>query len=273
MLKKIWKFIKENVAAIITIVTAILTVVYAALRLCMYVYWKGYFTRLNIDGNIMNINFDKSIFAVIFVSLILFVVFYFMAWVLDIINEIKKEVKEQQLKGIRIFINKLKAFGKGLFLSIIILSIIDVPLIMLLVSVAGINATIRNEIYLFILLYIMEMLFIFTQMTTSKQHDKKEKITERDIAKKIIEILVFVLIILVSSFYEGYHQIDKKTNVQLVENEAYMISYCDGEHYVLHKVKYEEGEIVIYFNEQKIIGIEDCEYSIKKIESVILKDN
>lgn len=114
-----------------------------------------------------------------------------MAWVLDIINDIKKEVKEQQLKGIRIFINKLKAFGKGLFLSIIILSIIDVPLIMLLVSVAGINATIRNEIYLFILLYIMEMLFIFTQMTTSKQHDKKEKITERDIAKKIIEILVF----------------------------------------------------------------------------------
>lgn len=35
MLKKGWDFIKENVAAIVTVITAILTVVYAALRLCM----------------------------------------------------------------------------------------------------------------------------------------------------------------------------------------------------------------------------------------------
>ena len=38
--KNWWKFIKENVAAIITVVTAIFTVVYAALKLCMFVYWK-----------------------------------------------------------------------------------------------------------------------------------------------------------------------------------------------------------------------------------------
>ena len=272
MLKKGWEFVKENVAAIITVVTAILTVVYAALRLCMYVYWKGYFTRLNIDASIMNLNFDNSIFAVIFVSIILFVVIFFMAWVFEIINDIKKKEKEQQLKGMRKFFYKLKAFGKGLVLSLIILSFINVPLIMLFVSVAWINVTISNAIYLFILLYIMEMLFIFIQMTTSKQHEKKEKTTERDIAIKIIEVLVFVFIILVASFYGGSHAIDKKTNVQLVENEAYMISYCDGEHYVLHKVEYGEEEITIYRNEQKIVGIEDCEYSIKKVEKVIIKD-
>lgn len=65
----------------------------------------------------------------------------------------------------------------------------------------------------------------------------------------------------------------KKTDIRLVENEEYMISYCNGENYVLHKVKYEEGKITIYLNAQKIIGIEDCEYNIKKIKKVILKDS
>lgn len=272
MLKKGWKFVKENVAAIITVVTAILTVVYAALRLCMYVYWKGYFMRLNIDVSIMNLNFDKSIFAVIFVSIILFVVLFFMAWVFEIINDIKKKEKERQLKGIRKILDKLNSFGKGIVLSLIILSIINVPLIMLLVSLAGINVTTSNAIYLFILLYIMEMLFIFTQMTTSKQHEKKEKTTERDFAIKIIEVLAFVLIIFATLFYGGSKAIDKKTQVQLVENEEYMISYCTGEHYVLHKVEYNTEEIIIHKNVQKIVSIEDCEVSIRQIKSIEVVD-
>lgn len=272
MTKKVWGFIKENVAAIITVVTAILTVVYAVLRLCIYVYWKGYFTRLNIDVSTMNLNFDKSIFAVIFVSIILFIVIFFMVWVFDIIEDIKKKAKEKQIKGIRKLFSSVKDFGKGLFLSLIILSIINVPLIMMLVSVGGINLAIINMIYLFVLLYIMEMLFIFSQMMTTKRYKKKEKITERDIAIKIIEILAFVLLILAVLFYGGSQAIDKKTDVQLVENEEYMISYCDGEHYVLHKVEYEEGVITIYRNEQKIVGFEECEYSIRKVEKVTVKD-
>lgn len=271
MVKKGWDFIKENVAAIITVVTAILTVVYAALRLCVYVYWKGYFTRLDIDVSIMNINFDKSIFAVIFGSIVLFVVFFFVTWVVEIINDIKKKVKEQRLKGIKIIFYKLKGFGKGLILSGIILSIINVPLIMLLVSVAGINITISSTIYLFILLYIMEMFFVFLQ-TTTKQYEKKESTKERDIAIKIIEGLAFVLVILATTFYDGNQAIGKKTSVQLVENEQYMISYCDGEHYVLHKVKYQDDEITIYRNEQKIVEIVNCEYSIKKVEEVIIEN-
>ena len=45
MLKKGWDFIKENVAAIVTVITAILTVVYAALRLCM----RTWNTSLEVD--------------------------------------------------------------------------------------------------------------------------------------------------------------------------------------------------------------------------------
>ena len=83
---------------------------------------------------------------------------------------------------------------------------------------------------------------------------------------------MFVLVILVSSFCGGNQAISKKNNVQLVNNETYMILYCDGEHYVLHKIKYEEEEITIYRNEQKIVGMEDCEYSVKKVKNIIIKD-
>ena len=80
-----------------------------------------------------------------------------------------------------------------------------------------------------------------------------------------------MLIILVTTFCDGNQAIDKRNSVQLVENEEYMISYCDGEHYVLHKVKYNGEQIVIYRNEQKIVGIENCEVSIKQIKKLILE--
>lgn len=272
MLKKVWEFTKENVAAIITVVTAILTVVYAVLRLCMFVYWKGYFTRLNIDGNLMNLNFDKSIFAVIFVSVILFIVIFFMVWVFEIINDIKQKEKEKSLKGIKKIFNWVIAFAKGLGLSFIILSIVNVPLIMLLVSVTGIDITMSNKMFLFVLLYIAEMLFIFTQKTTIEQHEKNEKTAEKDIAIKVIKILAFVLITLAALFYGGNQAIDKKTSVQLVENEEYMISYCDGDCYVLHKVDYIEGKIIVYANEQKIVNIEGYEVIIKQIEEVDIRE-
>lgn len=272
MATKIWRFVKENVAAIIAVATAILTVVYAALRLYMYVYWNGYFTRLNIDVSIMDLNFDESIFAVIFTAIIFVVILIFMGWVLQIINDIRKKTNEQQLKGIRKFINNIKGCCKGIILSLIILSIINVPLSFFLEALVGINATMSSLIELVIPLYIFEMLFLCVHMIITKQNEKKNETKEKDITIKIIATLAYVLIILVISFSSGSQAINRKSIVQLVEDDEYMISYCDGERYVLHKVEYENGEIIIYRNQQKIVGVEDCEYRIKKVEKVILID-
>lgn len=269
MLKKVWSFIKENVPAIITLVTAILTVVYAALRLCIYVYWNGYFTRLNIDASVMNLDFDKSIFAVIFVSIVLLVVLFFMAWAYEITTEIIKKEKELQLKKI---FHIIKALCKALIFSFIILSIINVPLIMLLTALTHIKVTICNGALLFLLLYFMELLFIFTQIITTKQYEKKEKLTERDVAIKIIQALVVALFLLAALFYAGTHAINEKNNIQLVENGAYMITYCDGEHYVLHRVKYEDEIAFLDKNEQKIVNIEDYEISIKQVKKIVIED-
>lgn len=51
-----------------------------------------------------------------------------------------------------------------------------------------------------------------------------------------------------------------------------MISYCDGERYVLHKVEYNAEEIVIHKNEQKIVDIVDCEVSIRQVKTVEVID-
>lgn len=273
MLKKGWDFIKENVVAIITVITTIFTIVYAVLRLCIYVYWNGYFTRLNIDRSVMNLNFDKSIFLVVFVSIVLFVVLFFVAWAYEVVTDILKKEKERELKGLRRCVSKVKAFIKAFFLSFIILAIVNLPLVMLLAPLMKINISIIDMCVIFLFLYVMELFLFIVEITTEKRDKKKEKITERDVAFTIIGMLAMVLVIISALFYGGTQAIDKKTDIRLVENEEYMISYCNGENYVLHKVKYEEGKITIYLNVQKIIGIEDCEYNIKKIKKVILKDS
>lgn len=272
MIKKYWDFIKENVAPIIAIVTAVFTVVYAALRLCVYVYWQGYFTRLNIDVSIMNTNFDKSIFSVVFISIIVFVVLFFMAWVFELICDIKKKVSNSMLKGYKKFLEVVIAVGKGFILSFIILAMINAPLILLLAAASGIVTTVSNSSVLLVLLYIMEMLFIFTQMLMVKKEEKGEKKKGQDITIKIIEGLVFILIILAILFYDGSQAIDKRKSLQLVEDEEYVITYCDGEHYVLHKVKYGVDKTIVYRNLQKIVSIEDVEYSIKSTDKVQTQD-
>lgn len=269
-MEKLWIFLKENVAAIITAVTAMLTVVYAALRLCIYVFWRGYFNRLYIDVSMMNLNFDNCIFAVVFVSIILFVVSFFVTWVHEINDDIKKREKERDLKRVRKIFFCLWNRIKCLLISVLIMSIINIPLTMLLMSLIEMEGTISNAVVLFFLLYIIEMLFGSIQRISIKPSKMKDK--ERELVLKIIAALVCIFVVLVMVFCDGNQIIDRKARVQLVSNEEYMISYCNGKNYILHRVEYEEGELVIHRNEQKIIGIEDCEYIIKKVEKVVVED-
>lgn len=272
MLKKVWKFIKKNVTVIITIITALLTFVYASLRLCIYVYWSGYFKRLNINVSLMNLDFDRTIMGVVFISIILLIVAFFLNWVYEILIDIKKKQKEHNLRGIKKVISLIKAVIGAIIQSFIVLSLINTPLTMLLTSVIQIEVSAVRTIVLLLLLYTTEMLYVFMEMMTTKKNVEKEKTIEQNIASKIIGILVIAIIMLAALYYNGAHEIDKKTNVQLVENENYMISYCDGERYVLHKVEYDGEDIIIYKNKQKIVSIEECEIDIKEVKEIIIED-
>ena len=82
-MKKLWKIIKENITVVLAMTTAFLSVVYAGIRLMIYVYWMGYFKELNIDANVMNINYEGNLFQVIFLAGLLLLLFYVFAMMDD----------------------------------------------------------------------------------------------------------------------------------------------------------------------------------------------
>ena len=55
----------------------------------------------------MNINFDKSVFFVVFVSIVLFVVLFFMAWAYETVTDIFKKEKERGI-DVQLFVRKNK---------------------------------------------------------------------------------------------------------------------------------------------------------------------
>ena len=60
-MRRLWKIIKENFPVALAMATTFLSIVYAGMRLMIYVYWMGYFKELNIDANILEITM-KAIF-------------------------------------------------------------------------------------------------------------------------------------------------------------------------------------------------------------------
>ena len=272
MLKKIWDFIKDNIAVIISLLAATLAVIYAVLRFFVYIFWKGYFTRLNIDSSLMNLNFDNSIFFVILSSIILFIVLLFMAWVYCVLIDIGKKISEIQIKGFQKVYFYLKNGSKGFFLSFVILFLANISVVIFLISLSETSVSVSSFYGIFFLLYLIEMLLIFTHIVSRKRNDKKNTKIENVITVKVYEFLVFSSIIMAIVFYSGSRRIERCQHFQLVQNQEYVITYNDGTHYVLHKIDYNNEEIVIYKNEQKIIDINNCEISVKRISNVRIVD-
>lgn len=271
-MKKIWGYFKDNIAAIVTATTALFAVVYAVLRFLIFIYLYGYFRRLNIDMSLMDMNFDKSIFVVIFVTIVAIVITFFLSWIYEFIVNCIENNKEMKLKGC----DKIKQFFATffwiIFTSGIILSIINFPIVILIFSISPQHFTPGTAVFMFLLIYVMEMLFVLTRIWDSRGKEKQESFLGRNIDLTIIYILGVTLFIFVALVNGGSNAIEEKKQIQLVDNEKYMITYSDGEHCVLHRVKKSENEIIVYRNQQKIISIEECDIRIKPVEKIIVSD-
>lgn len=64
---RLFKTIKENYQMVITIVTATLTILYAYICYCVYIYNLGCSHALNIDMHLMKINYIEYIYLLCFV--------------------------------------------------------------------------------------------------------------------------------------------------------------------------------------------------------------
>lgn len=272
MVEKVWKMIKDNFSVILAIGTTLFTIVYAGMTLLIYVYWSGYFNGLNIDTNTVNINFDGHIFQVIFYSIILLFLFYLMSMMDGAFRNMRAAFWKEEKKWFKRLWVHIKVGIVNFFVSVIFLLIANLPLVLVICVFQQKELSFFNIYGLFCVLYITEMLIFLFEKMDKKESANKKKTIEQRVGGIILYISVSLSFILAITYCIGSQSVKAETKLCLVENEKYAITYSDGEHYVLHKVKIEENKAVIYRNEQKIISIEDCEYLVVPIEKIIISD-
>jgi len=271
-MKEIWMKIKESCAAIIAIVTALLTVVYAGMKLVIYVYWSGYFNELNIDTNIMKINFEGHIFQVIFFSVILLFVVFLTSMMKNAFQNMRKVLWKDEKKWIKRLGLHIKIFFVNFILSIVYLLIANLPLALVMCVLQQKELSFINVTFLICILYITELLLLLVEKIEKKDSANKKENVEKKIGKVILVASVFISFVLAITYCIGSQSVIKENKFRLVEDGTYAITYSDGERCVLHRVMEEKNSIVIFRNDQKIIAMEDCEYLIKVVDEVVIKD-
>ncbi len=271
MLDKIWKYLKENFTVIFTIATATLATLYAALKLIIYVYWSGYFNKLNIHNSLISLKFEGFVFQVIFFGIILLCTIY-LTFIVDsyFVSVFQKMWnKDRRLCGKVWCI--IKIGFKDLLISLILLFIGNIPLVITTLVLTQKEITSINMIGFLIYFYILEIILIVAGHISDKRVVKKEESLEQKIGGYIFKSLVWVSLFLAFTFFAGYQAIESQKSIRLVEEENYGITYSDGEIYVLHKVELKDSELIIYRDEQKVVSKEDYKYVVKHVENVKVK--
>lgn len=266
-MKKLWKIIKENIAVVLAMTTAFLSAVYAGIRLMIYVYWMGYFKELNIDANVLNINYEGNLFQVIFLAGILLLLLYVFAMLDEGFKKYRRAIDKEKQSKIKRICAWIKMVWKCFWISLILLSIANLPLTLVIGVMAHADMVIPQMCVGIILLYIFEMI-MYIVFKLQKKEDLGFKNWEDKIGFVILCGCVICSFILAGLYYSGSQRIGSQREFRMVRGETYTITYSDREHYVLHRSKINGDEILIYRDEQKIIDVEDCEYSVVNVKKV-----
>lgn len=266
-MKKLWKIIKENITVVLAMTTAFLSVVYAGIRLMIYVYWMGYFKELNIDANVLNINYEGNLFQVIFLAGLLLLLFYVFVMMDEGFKKYSEAIKKEKQSKIKRIFSWSKMVWKCFWRSLLLLSIANTPLTWVIGVMAHMDMMIPQMCVLTIMLYILEMI-MYIIFKLQKKGDSTLKSWEDKVGTVILCGCVICSFILAGLYYSGSQQTRNQREFRMVSGETYAITYSDREHYVLHRSEINGDEILIHRNEQKIIGVEDCEYSVVNVKKV-----
>lgn len=272
MLKKIWEMLKENYMVILAIFTTIFTIVYATLKLAIYVYWSGYFHELNIDSSFMRINYDGFVFQAIFFSVIVIIILYLTWMVNGIFTNIqkrlwKKEAKPIEKVGVFIKIGVLDALVCGIFLSIA-----NGPLVIVVCVWRQIELSFINIFITLSYLCIAEILILIIQKINADDKNATKKSLESRILTVLLLTLTFAGFGLAGTYYYGSKALEENKEIRFVGNEQYAITYSDGDKYILHKIQFDGIMVTINRNEQKIISNENCTYIVRHIDKIVISD-
>lgn len=113
-MRRLWKIIKENFPVALAMATTFLSIVYAGMRLMIYVYWMGYFKELNIDANILEINYEGNLFQVIFYGGIILLIVYIYGMLDETYKKVREQIRNKEGTWLKNFFRNRKS-NKKLF--------------------------------------------------------------------------------------------------------------------------------------------------------------
>ena len=269
-MKKIWCLIKENYKIIIALTTVFITMVYALLKLIIYVFWSGYFRELDIDKSLMNLNFDGYVLNSIYFAIVFAVIIFMMIIVYIENDNIIYYIKEKDMRLVGKCKMVIKIFLKNFIRTFCWLFMSNIPLAITICVLT--HEEIKNFWAFSILLFFLESMELISIRLNADDSSKGNKSLEDKISN-----LIFMTVVLSSAFIAvvymlGSKAVTNKNNIQLVNGTDYAITYCDGNSFVLHKVDVKDKRIIIYRSQQKIIDAKNCEYSVVGVEEVVVDD-
>jgi len=248
--KLIWEKIKGDNSTILAILAMISTIIYAYFKFVNYMYWREYFRTLNMDANFMKMNYS-GIFVWVFFIFVIIVLLIAILWLLNdsYINKKKKAIKEGNYKTFK----KRVRIAKNIFLTTwLVFGFANILLLCFLFFTKISDNFLPPLIFLATLFPLIIIL--------------------RDFKLLIASLFSVAIIAPGISSTLGSTAMEVKTEMYLVENEQYVITYNDGEKYILHKIQIKENKAIINRNEQKIIEVKDCEYITKTVNEVTFED-
>ena len=238
----------------------------------VYIFWLGYFHELDIDTCFIKIRYDGFVFQVMFIAIILCAVMFVMSCVENIFKNRWNTIKTQKENVVRKIGNNIIIIIIEVFVALVILGIINIPISMTLCAWNKVECTLKNMILMIMLLCLLESAFLISTQINNIGTYKEKLNAENRLFVNIFITIFFVCIVCAGTYYSGSQSILSQNQAKLVEEDKYMITYSDGDRYILHGVVVAEETLTIKRSEQKVINNLDVICKSKTFKEIIVSD-
>ena len=253
---RLFKTIKENYQMVITIVTATLTILYAYICYCVYIYNLGCSRALNIDMHLMKINYIEYIYLLCLVLPYLIFFFLITNWMYHNFNS-KSNLIIKSISFLLIFFSTFLIFIYSF--KLLIQHEIDLKLI------------------LFLLLIYSTIEFFLLFAFYNSNHIKIN--TLKKLQSKIFALSIVLLPMIPSMIYDdGFNSYQKKNVFVITSNDHdkiatynYAIVYCNGTQYILCPYELNNNILTIDTSTHKVVNVESIDTKTIHPSSVELK--
>ena len=190
----------------------------------------------------------------------------------NMFNNTREEIKKQPgtiwNRVICFFIKNAINF----FCSFVLLLIVNCPIGIALCVWNRIECNLSNMISIITVLYVMESLFLISKQINNIGVQKEKRSIEQRIFVNAMLIVIMVCSLFSGAYYLGSQAVVSKDKLKLIDGEMFVITYSDGDKYIVHGVEINGETIVISRNEQKVISNVDILCVSKQFKEIVISD-